>query len=414
VSRIASDLRRAVRLHGRAWRDLTVGLLWVCCLVVLWFPAVARLSAAVRRGAERQRSLARQYAGRTVVGGYDTELDTASAGYAAAAVATGQFLADPANRRDLRWHLINPVVGGGLSLFPLVLLTGAVWGWLQPFLFPVWGDTVDHPWVLGFPVHDETTAVLGAIWCLIVVMITSRYSHKIMDWHGAWVAASLPASREHALRRRVADLAQSRRAVLLLEAYELKRIERDLHDGPQAKLIGIGMNLGAAEAVIESDPEQARLLITTAKAHIADALEEIRALVRGIQPPVLTDRGLSDAVAAVVRESVIDAALEIELAAPVQSPLDTALYFAVNECLANAAKHSGATHIAVRLYDSGSDIAVDVTDDGRGGARSRPGGGLDGMRQRLSAFDGSLDVTSPPGGPTRIRITVPRPEPLIT
>ena len=192
-----------------------------------------------------------------------------------------------------------------------------------------------------------------------------------------------------------------------LAAAELRRVERDLHDGAQARLVALGMNLRAAERLMGSSPQAALALVAEARETSSRALMDLRDLVRGIHPPVLADRGLADAVRALALDTPLRADLDIDLPGRPDAPVESAAYFAVAEVLANAVKHAGARAVEIRMQHNGGVLRIAVTDDGVGGADPARGTGLRGVERRLGAFDGILAINSPPGGPTMVIIEVP-------
>lgn len=218
---------------------------------------------------------------------------------------------------------------------------------------------------------------------------------------------SLPGRhrRERQLTERVEELARTRRGALDVQAAELRRIERDLHDGAQARLVALSMKLGRAEERLDEQPEIAEL-VRQARLDAAGAIAELRDLARGIAPPVLADRGLPAAVEALGRRSpmpvVVDARVD-RRPAPV---VETAAYFVAAESLTNVAKHARGASARVSLSQSGGDLVVEVADDGPGGANPN-GSGLTGLRRRVEALDGTLSVASPPGQGTTIRAQLP-------
>ncbi len=218
------------------------------------------------------------------------------------------------------------------------------------------------------------------------------------------VRPASPAQAEMA--ERIETLETSRAGAVDLQDSELRRIERDLHDGAQARLVALGMSLGMAEQKLASDPERVGELLAEARAGAEHALRELRDLARGIHPPVLADRGLEAAIASLASSTPIEVALTVELPRRPAPPVETAVYFVVAEALANTAKHARADHIAIRIHETGQMLHVKVQDDGIGGANPA-GTGLRGMRRRVEALDGRLSVTSPHGGPTTIRAEVP-------
>jgi signal transduction histidine kinase len=215
------------------------------------------------------------------------------------------------------------------------------------------------------------------------------------------------AKRNAALTGRVARLAEARGAAVDGAAAELRRVERDLHDGAQARLIALGINLRAAEQLFTSNPEAALALVTESRENSALALAELRALVRGIHPPVLADRGLADAVRALALGAPVPAQVDIRLPGRPPAPLESAAYFAVAEALANTIKHAAASHVHILIEHRAGMLRIEVTDDGQGGADPARGTGLLGVEQRMGTFDGIVAVSSPAGGPTIVAIEVP-------
>jgi signal transduction histidine kinase len=187
---------------------------------------------------------------------------------------------------------------------------------------------------------------------------------------------------------------------------DLRRIERDLHDGAQARLVALGINLGMAEQKFETDPDAARALVTEARTGVGDALRELRDLVRGIRPPVLADRGLEAAISALADRSPVPVDVVAHVDPRPDDPIETAAYFVVAESLTNVAKHAGATRVDVRLERVGQLLKVEILDDGHGQADPL-GPGLIGLRRRVEALGGRLTVTSPFGGPTIVRAEIP-------
>jgi signal transduction histidine kinase len=209
------------------------------------------------------------------------------------------------------------------------------------------------------------------------------------------------------LTSRVQRLSETRTDAVDTAAAELRRVERDLHDGAQARLVALGMSLRAAERLIETSPKAALALVGEARVMSSRALTELRDLVRGIHPPVLADRGLGDAVRALALETPVATRLDIDLPGRLAAPVESAAYFAVAEVLANAAKHAQAQMVEIHMRHTGDVLRIAVTDDGVGGADPAKGSGLRGVERRLGTFDGILAVNSPPGGPTIIVIEVP-------
>jgi signal transduction histidine kinase len=205
----------------------------------------------------------------------------------------------------------------------------------------------------------------------------------------------------------VRHLTQTRTEALDTGAAEIRRIERDLHDGAQARLVAMGMTLDAAGQVIDSNPEAARALLYEARDASVKALAELRALVRGIHPPVLADRGVADAIRALALDSPLRISLASDLRGRLPAPVESAAYFAVSELLANVSKHAQARRTWIDIRHTDGMLRIGVTDDGQGGAEPGHGTGLRGIERRLAAFDGVLAVSSPPGGPTSVTMEIP-------
>jgi signal transduction histidine kinase len=223
---------------------------------------------------------------------------------------------------------------------------------------------------------------------------------------GVHALIAFARGRDELLTERIEVLETTRAGAVDVQETDLRRIERDLHDGAQARLVALGMNLGMAEQKFANDPEAARELVAEARIGIEVALKELRDLARGIHPPVLTDRGLGAAIDALVDHSALP--VEVTVAAgPRPAPaVETAAYFVAAEALTNATKHATATRVVIRVGREPGRLVLEVVDDGIGGA-DPAGGGLSGLRRRVEALDGTLTVTSPQGGPTVVRAELP-------
>jgi signal transduction histidine kinase len=216
---------------------------------------------------------------------------------------------------------------------------------------------------------------------------------------------SAGAARE--LARRVGTLTESRKTVIEIQEAELRRVERDLHDGAQARLVSLGMSLGLADEALEEDPEAARRYLAEARTSAGLALADLRDLVRGIRPPVLADLGLAGAIEALAMTVPIPVEVSVSLPGTPPEAVESAVYFAIAEAVANVIKHSSAGRSWVSCtYGDGRLVGI-VGDDGVGGADPANGSGLKGIERRLAAFDATLGVSSPPGGPTVVTLEVP-------
>jgi len=303
-----------------------------------------------------------------------------------------RWLTDKARWRDVGFLWFSATGGFVMSVLPVGLLTapithlggavldGGFWWWMLVLL--------DGPLLLVW-------------WLVTPAMVRARaVAERNILGH----------SQVERLERRVAEVAASRTETLDHSAAEVRRIERDLHDGAQARIAAVGMNVGLAEKLLASDPAAAAELLREARETTVSALEDLRSVVRGIHPPALADRGLAGGIEALALPIPLPVTVAVDLPRGIPKPVESAAYFAVAECLANTVKHSGATRAwVVGSYDDGV-VHLEVGDDGRGGADAyvdKQGGGLAGVARRLAAFDGTMEVASPPGGPTIVTLEVP-------
>lgn len=222
-----------------------------------------------------------------------------------------------------------------------------------------------------------------------------------------WILSRLPVNRERELSQRIDVLSRTRRGALDAQAVELQRIERNLHDGAQARMVSLAMSLALAERLVHSDPDAAESLVAEARASTLQALEDLRTVMHTIHPPVLADRGLGGAVEALALDLAVPVTVTVDLPGPAPAAIESALYFAIAECLANVVKHSHASSAAVDIRAGDGRIVAEVRDDGVGGAQETQGSGLPGIARRLEAFDGVVAIRSPAGGPTTVTLEVP-------
>jgi signal transduction histidine kinase len=229
-----------------------------------------------------------------------------------------------------------------------------------------------------------------------------------LHWRIARVV--LGAWKSEALGQQVRDLSDARGAASSAEGHSLRRLERDIHDGPQQRLVRLQMDLAAAERQLDADPEKARTLIAEAMQQSKDALEELRSLSRGFAPPILLDRGLVAALESAATRSPVPTTVTDSLPEDIALPqeIERNAYFAASEALTNAIKHSGATQIEIRVSATAKDLIVTVSDNGTGGATAKAGHGLAGLRERMRGVSGALEVHSPAGGPTLVSARLPR------
>jgi len=224
---------------------------------------------------------------------------------------------------------------------------------------------------------------------------------------GAHARTLLHPGPDPELAGRVQQLTETRGHAIDAATSELRRIERDLHDGAQARLVALGMNLRAVERMLPTSPQAALALVAEARETSSRALSDLRNLVRGIYPPVLADRGLGHAVQALALDTPLPVRVDVDLPGRLTAPVESACYFAVAEVLANAVRHSGASHVDIRMQHTDGTLRIEVCDDGIGGADQAKGTGLQGVERRLGTFDGIMAVSSPTGGPTMVVMEVP-------
>ncbi|MEV6828407.1 sensor histidine kinase [Amycolatopsis sp. NPDC051102] len=225
--------------------------------------------------------------------------------------------------------------------------------------------------------------------------------------HGELALALLGPDRTKRLEQKAERLQASRaRGVDAAEA-ERRRIERDLHDGAQQRLVAVAMSLGRAKSKFDHDPQAVRELIDEAHSDAKLAVSELRDLARGIYPAVLGDRGLDAALSAQAAKSPIPVDVRVDVEPRPPAAVETTAYFIVGETLTNIAKHSGASEAGVKVWRTDDHVVVEITDNGHGGAEVRPGGGLAGLADRAATIDGVITVVSPVGGPTVIRADLP-------
>ncbi|MFD9005576.1 sensor histidine kinase [Streptomyces sp. NPDC059582] len=360
----------------------------------------------VRDFADVRRRLAAEWCGVHIPSAYRPPPENANPW-----TRTLALLRDPATWRDLRWLLVDMTAGFVTALAPAVLLLYPLEGFA--LAAGLWRTMTGGPygeygpyWYGFVPVSDQTTAFAAAALAAVLLVLAHRFTPRLLTAHFRLTRAVLaPGPAELAERVRV--LTETRRDAVDTSAAELRRIERDLHDGAQARLVAMGMDLGTIEMLLDKNPEKAKLLLAQARQSSADALAELRDLVRGIHPPVLAERGLGDAVRALALRLPIATEVTVESAGRADAPVESAAYFAVSEVLTNAVKHADADRLWVDLHHADSMLRISVTDNGRGGAAIGSGSGLTGIERRLGTFDGVLAVSSPAGGPTMVTMEIP-------
>ncbi|MEQ4715962.1 sensor histidine kinase [Nonomuraea sp. B19D2] len=273
---------------------------------------------------------------------------------------------------------------------------------------PAWNNR--WKWLVSDPAtwRDEAWLMLDPVVKAALVPLFFLVPERGLRVYALWSELLLGATAASRLASQVSHLRRTRNLAADSQAAEMRRIERDLHDGTQARLVAIGMTLGAVEQLVDDDPSAAKTLLSKAREASAETLTELRRVIRGIHPPVLAERGLADAVRALAMDSPMQVTVDVDLPHRPEPPVEAAVYFAVSELLSNAARHGDARSATVDISSNGPDLRVTVTDDGLGGADPAKGSGLSGIERRLAAFDGVLALNSPPGGPTTVTMELPR------
>ncbi|MBX6389617.1 MAG: sensor domain-containing protein [Frankia sp.] len=300
--------------------------------------------------------------------------------------------------------LVQPVVGwvGGW------LVASAWGGGLAFLLFPAYSH--------NFPLSGRLVGVdLGLVWSTVVHVVIGMAALIAAPWlargvvyvHLSLARWLLSPRRTEVLSQRVEDLESSRAGMVAAAAAERRRIERDLHDGAQQRLVSVAMTLGRAQERFRDNPAAAEELISEAHVQAKRALEELRNLARGIHPAVLTDRGLPAAIAGLAASCPVPVTVDVDVEPRPSAEVEAVAYFFVAEALTNIARHADATTARVSARRVGDRLEVEVADDGRGGAREDAGTGLAGLRDRALAVDGTFSVRSAPGEGTTLRMDLP-------
>ncbi|MES4906779.1 MULTISPECIES: histidine kinase [unclassified Streptomyces] len=366
------------------------------------------LLALVRAHANQRRLLAARWSGVEIPLPYRALPPDRRGGLVGVVEQCSLLLRDPATWRDLLWLIVDMTAGAVVALLACVPMPYALEGWVLALgtWRPIVGAT-DTYWYGFVPVTSQATANYAALLGCALVVLGVFTSPVLLRVHFLVGRAFLAPTPRMTLAERVQHLTETRHDAVDTSAAELRRIERDLHDGAQARLVAMGMSLGTVEALMEKDPAKAKELLAAARASSAEALAELRDLVRGIHPPVLAERGLGDAVRALALRMPLAVEVEVDLPGRSDEPVESAAYFAVSELLTNAAKHSGADRVWIDIHHDEGALRIAVTDDGKGGAAESAGSGLSGVQRRLGTFDGVMAISSPVGGPTMVTIEIP-------
>ncbi|GAA5084488.1 signal transduction histidine kinase [Thermocatellispora tengchongensis] len=390
LDRLAGGLGTALLAFATLTGWVVVG---AACLIGIGLPMVQPMLSVTRSVAERERVRLGRW-GEHVVSPYP-----------AARPAKG-WRTDPATLRDLIWLAVHGSFGLLLGLLGIAL---PVMG-LRDASFPLWwhllpdGETGSS---LGIPVHTwpgvMAVSLSGFVW-LAISMMCSRPIARLQSLPGRRLLTPHPSVD---LSERVARLTATRAGALAAHAAELRRIERALHDGAQNRLLAVVVMATAAKRALERDPATIGPALDRVQIAAEQALAELRGVVRSILPPILENKGLAGALSALATGSPIPCDLSVGQLGHLPLSVEATAYFTVAEALTNAAKHSGATRLRAEVARHGEVLQIEVEDDGVGGAWERDGSGLAGIRRRVEAHDGSLTLTSPRGGPTRMKLELP-------
>jgi signal transduction histidine kinase len=314
-----------------------------------------------------------------------------------------RLLGDRANWRDALWLLVDGTVGILLTAMPLALILNGIRGLVMAIGLVEWLGN----WYAFIPMTGPVAAWLAAFLGLAQFPLALWVAPALLRLHARLAATLLSPTETTRLSHRVQHLTETRDDAVGSQASELRRIERNLHDGAQARLVAMGMTLDAAMRVLADHPEAARSLLTEAKDNSSKALQELRSLVRGIQPPVLVDRGLADAIRTLAMENPLRLETTVDIPGRPSPAVEAAAYFTVSEVLNNAMKHSGAQAGSIDARHHNGRLVIQVSDNGRGGADPSLGSGLRGIERRLAPLDGFITILSPLGGPTKVSIEIP-------
>ncbi|GAB3444237.1 sensor histidine kinase [Streptomonospora sediminis] len=318
-------------------------------------------------------------------------------------------LRDPQTWRSLRGLLLHGLVGLAAGLIgvsaaagpPSTLIEMAVW-WAAPVA----------PTFLGIETYTWSFALLGGFTEIIAYSAVFLWGTPSLADGYSWLleralspsSAELRAAR---LSERVEELSTTRAEALHAHGAELRRIERDLHDGTQARLVELAMRAGVAEQLMATDPEKAAEIVGQIRGRAEEAMTELRDVIRTMYPPILADRGLDGSVSALAARCPVPTTAKVGELGEVPASVQAAAYFVIAEALTNAAKHAQADAAELRVERAGPTLQVEISDDGVGGADAEGGSGLSGIRRRVAALDGTTSVVSPVGGPTVITVELP-------
>ncbi|TDC98145.1 sensor histidine kinase [Actinomadura sp. 7K507] len=406
--RSAIYLAASLALGLGCFVGLTVGLTLSLALVIIWvgLPMLALMMIAWRCVAMLERQLVRAAFGVRIPSPYRRLPEGRNPLTKLKAMA-----ADPATWKDLVYLAL---------LFPITLVefvvSATVWSatgmmLAMPVIVAVDGGVEVSVGFASYWAGNPVEALPISVFGLLALVLAMYVTRVMAIGHSAWARLLLGSSVSQAenveLRKRTEHLRASRARGVDAAEFERRRIERDLHDGAQQRLLSVAMDIGRARAKLDDDPEGARALIEQAHSGTKEAISELRDLARGIYPAILTDRGLDPALSGLAGRASVPVEVDVDLPERPPAAVESIAYFIVAESLANIAKYARATRATVRVAREDRWVVVEVIDNGVGGAVARPEGGLAGLADRAATIDGMLIVDSPPGGPTIVRADLP-------
>ncbi|XVQ08019.1 sensor histidine kinase [Spirillospora sp. CA-255316] len=392
---LAAGLRTALpALAGMV--ALPVVLFLSAALITLpWLPDVLRPVRALA-GLERRRAGAAL--GREIPEPYEPPRGTALE-------QAVRLLRSSSTWRDLAWMPLHGVTGLLMAVMAIGLWPAALYSLTQPL------------WWWAAPEGSQSAFIVLDSWpkALTLPFLQAAMNIALLVWVVPWFARGqallagflLRPTRRSRLTERIEELAETRAEALEAHGAELRRIERDLHDGTQAQLVAVALRLGLADRRFDTDPDASRALFLEARDGVEEALTQLRTVIRGIYPPILSDRGLPGAIRALAAGQHIPVHLDLPDPGRAPAAVEAAAYFVVAEALTNIARHSGAASAEVSLRRTVGSLRVLVRDDGKGGADPAGGSGLAGIRRRVAALDGTTRLDSPAGRGTTLEVELP-------
>lgn len=373
---------------------LGIGLL----ITLLGIPILIGTALMVRTLGNIERARMNAFLGTTLRSPYREAAP--ESGWIARLFAIGK---DPAVWRDFLFLMLRTPIGiftftASIAVWSIAggLLASPVMYWFGLFQLRLGSWIFDGPIAVIF-------AMLGGV---VMTLVAYGVTQGLARLEGVLGVALLDASPEE-LKRRVADIANSRTRSMSAADQDRRRLERDLHDGAQQRMVSLAMTLGLAQQKLASNPEENARLVAEAHEEAKRALQDLRDLARGLHPAVLTDHGLEAALPALAARCPISARVEVAVTPRPAPAIESAAYFVVAEALTNIARHSGATNVQVTARRDNDLLTIAVRDDGKGGAQVTPGGGLAGLTDRVEALNGRLTMASPDGGPTIVHVEIP-------